>query len=122
MSKIRLKLKALIKTFGHLEFEAEIKDEAVITVPGERTIMRMGHDQARPADMIIQHLGLKEVDYIEAHREKVRAEPSPPGKEVSEMPLMWTCRSTTPILGMQQPSEKYNLGKLIFFKNIASYQ
>lgn len=85
------KLKALIKTFGHLELEAEIKDEvAVITVPWELNYYKEWVMIRRGlADMIIQHLGLKEVDYIEKHTgEKVRAELiSPPGKEVSEMPL-----------------------------------
>lgn len=85
------KLKALIKTFGRMELEAEIKDEvAVITVPWELNYYKEWVMIRRGlADMIIQHLGLKEVDYIEKHTgEKVRAEIiSPPGKEVSEMPL-----------------------------------
>ena len=79
------RLKALIKTFGRVDLEAEIKDEvAVITLPWELNyykecvMIRRGL-----ADMIIQHLGMKEVHYIEKHTgEKVRAELiSPPGKE-----------------------------------------
>jgi len=79
------KLKALIKTFARVELEAEIKDEvAVITVPWELgyykewLMIRRGL-----ADMILQHLGLKEVDYIEKHTgERVTSKLiSPPGKE-----------------------------------------
>ena len=79
------KLKALIKTFAHMDLEAEIKDDvAIINVMWELgyykewLMIRRGL-----ADMIIQHLGLKEVDYVEKHTgEKVRAELiSPPGKE-----------------------------------------
>ena len=63
------KLKALIKTFARMDLEAEIKDDvAIITVPWELcyykewVMIRRGL-----ADMIIQHLGLKEVDYVEKH-------------------------------------------------------
>lgn len=79
------KLKALIKTFAHMDLEVEIKDDvAIIAVLWELgyykewLMIRRGL-----ADMIIQHLGLKEVDYVEKHTgEKVRAELiSPPGKE-----------------------------------------
>jgi len=79
------KLKALIKTFAHMDLEAEIKDDvAIINVMWELgyykewLMIRRGL-----ADMIIQHLGLREVDYVEKHTgEKVRAELiSPPGKE-----------------------------------------
>ena len=79
------KLKALIKTFAHMELEAEIKDDvAIITVPWELSYYKEWLMIRRGlADMIIQHLGLKEVDYVEKHTgEKVRAELiSPPGKE-----------------------------------------
>ena len=79
------KLKALIKTFAHMDLEVEIKDDvAIINVMWELgyykewLMIRRGL-----ADMIIQHLGLKEVDYVEKHTgEKVRAELiSPPEKE-----------------------------------------
>jgi FKBP-type peptidyl-prolyl cis-trans isomerase 2 len=79
------KLKALIKTFAHMDLEAEIKDDvAIINVMWELgyykewLMIRRGL-----ADMIIQHLGLREVDYVEKHTgEKTRAELiSPPGKE-----------------------------------------
>ncbi len=79
------KLKALIKTFAHMELEAEIKDDvAIITVLWELSYYKEWLMIRRGlADMIIQHLGLKEVDYVEKHTgEKVRAELiSPPGKE-----------------------------------------
>ena len=79
------KLKALIKTFAHVELEAEIKDDvAIITVLWELSYYKEWLMIRRGlADMIIQHLGLKEVDYVEKHTgEKVRAELiSPPGKE-----------------------------------------
>jgi FKBP-type peptidyl-prolyl cis-trans isomerase 2 len=79
------KLKALIKTFAHMDLEVEIKDDvAIINVLWELgyykewLMIRRGL-----ADMIIQHLGLREVDYVEKHTgEKTRAEfISPPGKE-----------------------------------------
>ncbi len=79
------KLKALIKTFAHMELEAEINDDmAVITVPWELSYYKEWLMIRRGlADMIIQHLGLKEVDYVEKHTgEKIKAELiSPPGKE-----------------------------------------
>lgn len=79
------KLKALIKTFAHMELEAEIKDDvAIITVLWELSYYKEWLMIRRGlADMIIQHLGLKGVDYIEKHTgEKVRAELiSPPAKE-----------------------------------------
>jgi len=79
------KLKALIKTFAHMELEAEIKDDvAMITVLWELSYYKEWLMIRRGlADMIIQHLGLKEVDYVEKHTgEKVRAELiSPPAKE-----------------------------------------
>jgi FKBP-type peptidyl-prolyl cis-trans isomerase 2 len=79
------KLKALIKTFAHVELEAEIKDDvAIITVLWELSYYKEWLMIRRGlADMILQHLGLKEVDYVEKHTgEKVRAELiSPPAKE-----------------------------------------
>ena len=79
------KLKSLIKTFAKLDLESKIEDDvATIIVPWELgyykewLMIRRGL-----ADMIIQHLGLKEVDFIEKHTDaKVSAEMvSPPGKE-----------------------------------------
>jgi FKBP-type peptidyl-prolyl cis-trans isomerase 2 len=79
------KLKSLIKTFAKLDLESKIEgDVAIIIVPWELgyykewLMIRRGL-----ADMIIQHLGLKEVDFIEKHTgAKVSAEMvSPPGKE-----------------------------------------
>jgi len=79
------KLKALIKTFAHMDLEAEIKDDiAVITAPWELSYYKEWLMIRRGlADMIIQHLGLKEVHYVEKHTgEKVKAQLiSPPGKE-----------------------------------------
>jgi FKBP-type peptidyl-prolyl cis-trans isomerase 2 len=81
------KLKALIKTFGRVELEAEIKDDvAIITVPWELSYYKEWLMIRRGiAEMIIQHLGLKEVDYVEKHTgERVKAELiSPPGKEIA---------------------------------------
>ena len=79
------KLKALIKTFARMDLEAEIKDEiAVITAPWELSYYKEWLMIRRGlADMIIQHLGMKEVHYVEKHTgEKFKAELiSPPGKE-----------------------------------------
>lgn len=79
------KLKAMIKTFARMELEAEITDDvARVTVPWELSyykdwlMIRRGM-----ADMILQHLGFKEVQYVEKHTgEKFKAElVSPPAKE-----------------------------------------
>jgi FKBP-type peptidyl-prolyl cis-trans isomerase 2 len=79
------KLKALIKTFARMDLEAEIKDGvAVITVPWELSYYKEWLMIRRGlADMIIHHLGLKEVDYVEKHTgERVTSELiSPPAKE-----------------------------------------
>ncbi len=79
------KLKALIKTFARMDLEAEIKDDvAIVTVPWELSYYKEWLMIRRGvADMILQHLGLKEVDFVEKHTgEKVKAELiSPPGKE-----------------------------------------
>ena len=79
------KLKALIKTFARMDLEAEIKDDvAIITVLWELSYYKEWLMIRRGlADMIIQHLGLKEVDYVEKHTgERVTAELiSPPAKE-----------------------------------------
>ena len=79
------KLKALIKTFARMDLEAEIKDDvAIITVLWELSYYKEWLMIRRGlADMIIQHLGLKEVDYVEKHTgEHVKAELiSPPAKE-----------------------------------------
>ena len=79
------KLNALIKTFAHMDLESEIKDDvAIITVLWELSYYKEWLMIRRGlADMIIQHLGLKEVDYVEKHNgEKVKAELiSPPAKE-----------------------------------------
>ncbi len=79
------KLKALIKTFSRMDLQAEIKDDvAVITVPWELSYYKEWLMIRRGlAEMIIQHLGLKEVDYVEKHTgERVTSQLiSPPGKE-----------------------------------------
>ncbi len=85
------KLKALIKTFARMELESEIRDDvAVITAPWELSYYKEWLMIRRGlADMILQHLELKEVDYVEKHTgEKVKAELiSPPAKEpVAEEP------------------------------------
>lgn len=81
------KLKALIKTFGRMDLESEIKDDiAIITVPWELSYYKEWLMIRRGlADMAIQHLALKEVHYVEKHTgERTRAELiSPPGKETA---------------------------------------
>jgi FKBP-type peptidyl-prolyl cis-trans isomerase 2 len=83
------KLKALIKTFARMDLEAEIKDDvAIITVLWEMSYYKEWLMIRRGlADMIIQHLSLKEVDYIEKHTdEKIKAELiSPPAKDTAEV-------------------------------------
>jgi FKBP-type peptidyl-prolyl cis-trans isomerase 2 len=80
------KLKALIKTFARIDLESEIDDEvAIVTVPWELSYYKEWLMIRRGlADMIIQHLGLKEVDYVEKHTgERTTSELiSPPGKEL----------------------------------------
>ncbi|MGA9100349.1 MAG: peptidylprolyl isomerase [Methanotrichaceae archaeon] len=79
------KLKSLIKTFAHIDLESKIEDnKAIITVPWEMSYYKEWFMIRRGlADMIIKHLGLNEVDYVEKHTgEKVKAELiSPPKKE-----------------------------------------
>jgi FKBP-type peptidyl-prolyl cis-trans isomerase 2 len=81
------KLKSMIKTFARMDLESEIKDDvAVITVPWELSYYKEWLMIRRGlADMILQHLGLKEVDFVEKHTgEKISAELiSPPGKEAT---------------------------------------
>lgn len=90
------KLKALIKTFARMELESEIRDDvAVITAPWELSYYKEWLMIRRGlADMIIQHLELKEVDYVEKHTgEKVKAELiSPPAKE----PVAEECKPEEP--------------------------
>lgn len=85
------RLKALIKTFARMELEAEIKDDvAVVIAPWELSYYKEWLMIRRGlAEMILQHLGLKEVHYVEKHTgERVKAELiSPPAKEtVAEQP------------------------------------
>jgi len=79
------KLKAMIKTFARADLEAKLEDDvAAIYVPWELNYYKEWFMIRRGlADMIIQHLGLKEVDYVEKHTgAKVSAELiSPPGTE-----------------------------------------
>jgi hypothetical protein len=80
----------MVKTFARMDLEAELKDDvAVITVLWELSYYKEWLMIRRGlADMIIQHLGLKEVDFVEKHTgEKVKAELiSPPGKELEAEP------------------------------------
>lgn len=82
------KLRSLIKTFARLDLESKVEgDRAEITVPWELSYYKEWLMIRRGlADMILQSLGLKEVDYIERHTgAKVSAELiSPPGKEPAE--------------------------------------
>ena len=79
------KLKAMIKTFSRADLEAKLEgDVATIYVPWELNYYKEWFMIRRGlADMIIQHLGLNEVDYVEKHTgAKVSAELiSPPAKE-----------------------------------------
>ncbi len=79
------KLKSLIKTFARVDLDSIVEDnKAVITVPWEMSYYKEWFMIRRGlADMIIKHLSLSEVDYIEKHTgEKVKAELiSPPKKE-----------------------------------------
>jgi len=79
------KLKSLIKTFARMDLESQVEnDKAIITVPWEMSYYKEWFMIRRGlADMIIKHLGLNEVDYVEKHTgEKVKAELiSPPKKE-----------------------------------------
>jgi hypothetical protein len=79
------KLKAMIKTFSRADLEAKLEDGvATIYVPWEMNYYKEWFMIRRGlADMIIQHLGLKEVDYVEKHTgAKVSADLiSPPTKE-----------------------------------------
>ena len=90
------KLKALIKTFARMELESEIRDDvAVITAPWELSYYKEWLMIRRGlADMIIQHLELKEVDYVEKHTgDRVKAELiSPPAKE----PVAEECKPEEP--------------------------
>jgi FKBP-type peptidyl-prolyl cis-trans isomerase 2 len=79
------KLKALIKTFAKIDLEAKIEgDIATIIVPWEMNYYKewfmLRHGLA---DMIIRHLSLSEVDYVEKHTgEKIKTELiSPPRKD-----------------------------------------
>jgi FKBP-type peptidyl-prolyl cis-trans isomerase 2 len=84
------KLKSMVKTFARMDLVAELRDDvAVITVPWELSYYKEWLMIRRGlADMILQHLGLKEVDFVEKHTgEKVKAELiSPPGKEPGAEP------------------------------------
>jgi FKBP-type peptidyl-prolyl cis-trans isomerase 2 len=78
------KLQALVKTFAKIDMETKIEDDVgIINVPWEMSYYKEWFMIRRGlADMILQHLGLKEVDYVERHTgEKVKAELiSPPEK------------------------------------------
>jgi FKBP-type peptidyl-prolyl cis-trans isomerase 2 len=79
------KLRSLIKTFARMELESGIENNvAIINVPWEMSYYKEWFMIRRGlADMIIKHLGLSEVDYVEKHTgEKVKAELiSPPSEE-----------------------------------------
>lgn len=96
------KLKSMVKTFARMDLEAEIRDDvAIITVPWELSYYKEWLMIRRGlADMILQHLGLKEVDFVEKHTgEKISAELiSPPGKEAVSP------AETTPEVEAQQGS------------------
>jgi len=82
------KLKALIKTFAKLDLESKVEgDKAEVIVPWELSYYKEWLMIRRGlADMILQSLGLKEVDFVEKHTgAKVSAELiSPPAKSEEE--------------------------------------
>jgi FKBP-type peptidyl-prolyl cis-trans isomerase 2 len=82
------KLKALIKTFAKLDLESKVEDDkAEVIVPWELSYYKEWLMIRRGlADMILQSLGLKEVDFVEKHTgAKVSAELiSPPPKSGEE--------------------------------------
>jgi FKBP-type peptidyl-prolyl cis-trans isomerase 2 len=80
------RLKGLVKTFGQMDLECGIEDDrAIIYAPWEMSYYKEWLMIRRGlADMIIQHLGLAEVDFVERHTAgpKIAAEMiSPPPKE-----------------------------------------
>lgn len=80
------RLKGLVKTFSRMDLECSIEDDrATIYAPWEMSYYKEWLMIRRGlADMIIQHLGLAEVDFVERHTPgpKVAAEMiSPPPKE-----------------------------------------
>jgi FKBP-type peptidyl-prolyl cis-trans isomerase 2 len=84
------RLKGLVKAFSRMDLECSIEDDrATIYAPWEMSYYKEWLMIRRGlADMIIQHLGLSEVDFVERHTAgpKVSAEMiSPPSKE--EVPL-----------------------------------
>ncbi len=103
------KLKALIKTFARMDLEAEVKDEiALIIVPWELSYYKEWLMIRRGlAEMIIQHLGFKEVDFIEKHTgEKVKTELiSPPGKESPSKPEILAESAQEEVLQSSQPKQ-----------------
>ena len=82
------KLKALIKTFAKIDLESKVEgDKAEVIVPWELSYYKEWLMIRRGlADMILQSLGLKEVDFIEKHTgAKVTSELiSPPSKSEEE--------------------------------------
>ncbi len=97
------KLKSLIKTFARMEFESKIEnDVAIITVPWEMSYYKEWFMIRRGlADMILKHLGLNEVDYVEKHTgEKVKAELISPPKKEGEV------ETATETAGEAEPAEK----------------
>jgi FKBP-type peptidyl-prolyl cis-trans isomerase 2 len=82
------KLKSLLKTFARADLEAEIEDDvATITVPWEMSYYKEWFMIRRGlAEMMLQHLDLKEVDFVEKHTgQRVSAELiSPPQKADAE--------------------------------------
>jgi FKBP-type peptidyl-prolyl cis-trans isomerase 2 len=80
------RLKGLIKTFSRMDLECSIEDDrATIIAPWEMSYYKEWFMIRRGlADMIIQHLGMAQVDFVERHTAgpKVSAEMiSPPPKE-----------------------------------------
>jgi len=104
------KLKSLIKTFARFDLESQIEnDKAIITVPWEMSYYKEWFMIRRGlADMIIKHLGLNEVDYIEKHTgEKVKAELiSPPKKEGETEARAVETGSTGEVEPNVQPTEQ----------------
>jgi len=97
------KLKALTKTFAKIDLEAKIEgDIATIIVPWEMNYYKewfmLRHGLA---EMIIQHLSLNEVDYVEKHTgEKIKTELiSPQKKDEDTQPEVQVESSLVPSAG-----------------------
>ena len=83
------KLNSLLKTFARADLEAKIEDDVgTITVPWEMSYYKEWFMIRRGlAEMMLQHLDLKEVDFVEKHTgQRVSAELISPPQKAEEEP------------------------------------